>query len=68
MPEGGDKDVFVHHSDTLLESLSRMPTKVNSLWLNPQLLIALHSPYPLLETGLRMCPAEKGRDSDPVLG
>jgi len=44
-----------------------MPTKVNSQWLNPRLLIALHSPTAILETGLRMCPAEKSRDSDPVL-
>jgi len=28
-------------------------------------LIASHSPHHLLETGLRMCPAEKSRDSDP---
>jgi hypothetical protein len=44
-----------------------MPTKVNSLWLNPRLLIALHSPSVLCETGLRVCPPEKRRDSDPVL-
>src|SRR5208282_2991474 len=37
--------------------------KVNSLWPNPRLLIALHSPSPLGETGLRICPAEKRRDS-----
>jgi hypothetical protein len=36
-----------------------MPTEVNSLCTNPRLLIALHSPYALLETGLRMCPPEK---------
>jgi hypothetical protein len=41
--------------------------EVNSLWLNFQLLIALHSPYAVLETGLRMCPAEKSRDSDLVV-
>jgi hypothetical protein len=44
------------------ESLSRMPTKVNSLRLNPRLLIALHSPSALCETGLRMCPSEKSQD------
>ena len=44
-----------------------MPTKVNSLWPNPLLVIALHSPNALLKTGLPMCPAEKSRDSDPVL-
>lgn len=31
-------------------SVSNVLTKVTSLWLNPQLLIALHSPYALLET------------------
>ena len=36
-----------------LESLSRMPTRVNSLWLNPQLLIALHSPYALNQPARR---------------
>jgi hypothetical protein len=41
--------------------------KVNSLLLTSQLLIALHSPNALFETGLRMCPAEKNRDSDPIL-
>jgi len=44
----------------------RMPRRVNSPRPNPWFLIALHSPYALLETGLRMCPAEKSRDSDPV--
>jgi hypothetical protein len=39
--------------------------KVNSLCPNPRLLIALHSPYPLLETGLRLCPAEKSRALTP---
>jgi hypothetical protein len=41
--------------------------KVNSLLLTSQPLIALHSPNALFETGLRMCPAEKNRDSDPIL-
>jgi len=40
--------------------------KVNSLSPNPQLLIALHSPNRLRETGLRMCPPEKSRDSDAL--
>ena len=30
-------------------------------------MIALHSPYALFETGLRVCPPEKSRDSDPDL-
>jgi len=38
---------------------SKVLRKVNSLWPNPRLLIALHSPNSLLETGLRMCPREK---------
>jgi hypothetical protein len=33
----------------------------------PGLLIALHSPSTLPETGLRICPPEKSRDSDPDL-
>jgi hypothetical protein len=49
------------------ESLSKMLTKVNSQWPNPRRVIALHSPDALLETGLRMCPAEKSWRSDPVL-
>ena len=49
------------------ESVSGLPTKVNSLWLNPRLRIALHSPSALCETGLRVCRPEKSRDSDPVL-
>jgi len=43
----------------------RMPTKVNSLSLNPRHLIAFHSPYTFLETGLRMCPAEKAGTVTP---
>jgi hypothetical protein len=38
--------------------------KVNSLWPNPQLSIALHSPNAPLETGLRMCVPEKSQDTD----
>ena len=41
--------------------LLRMPTKVNSLWPNPRPLIALHSPYALLETGPRTCHPEKSQ-------
>ena len=37
-------------------------TKVNSRSPNPHLLIALHSPNGLCETGLRMCPSEKSQD------
>jgi hypothetical protein len=35
--------------------------KVNPLWPNPRLLIALHSPDALLETGLRIAFRRKGR-------
>jgi hypothetical protein len=37
-------------------------TKVNSRSPNPQLLIALHSPNGLRETGLRICSPEKNQD------
>jgi hypothetical protein len=40
--------------------------KVNSLWPNPQLLIALHSPNAPLETGLRRCLPEKSQDTDGI--
>jgi len=39
------------------------PTKVNLLWVNPDL--RSYSPNALVETGLRMCPPEKRRDGDP---
>lgn len=42
---------------------SNVLSKVNSLPPNPQLLIALHWPYVLLETGLPICSAEKRGDS-----
>jgi hypothetical protein len=42
--------------------VSEVLAKVNSLWLNPRFLIALHSPYALLETGLRICSPEKSQD------
>jgi hypothetical protein len=45
-------------------SVSKALTEVNSLGPNPRLVIALHSPNALLETGLRMCPPEKSRNSD----
>ena len=35
--------------------------------MNPRLLIALHSPSVLCETGLRVGPPENRRDSDPIL-
>ena len=58
-------------SETSLEeapkSISKMPRRVNSLGPNPWLLIALHSPYALLETGLRMCRPEKSQDKGPLL-
>jgi len=37
-------------------------TKSTSLWLNPRVVIALHSPSALLETGLHSCPPEKSQD------
>jgi len=43
-----------------------MPTKVNSLLTNSRLLIALHSPHGLLETGLNLCPSEKNRGKSPL--
>jgi hypothetical protein len=52
---------------SLSTSGSKVPAKVNSPWPNARLLIALHSPYALRETGQRMCPPEKSRDSAPVL-
>jgi hypothetical protein len=47
---------------------SEMPTEVNSLCPNLPLLIALHSPYILFETGLRLCHPEKNQDTNPDLG
>jgi hypothetical protein len=51
----------------VLKSGFHVQEKVKSRSLNPQLLIALHSPKGLHETGLRVCPPEKSRDSDPNL-
>jgi hypothetical protein len=52
---------------SLLPTLvSKVLAKVNSSWPNRRLVIALHSPNPLLETGLRVCPPEKRRDSDAL--
>src|SRR5947209_14696066 len=45
------------------ERSSESADKVNPLWPNPGLLIVLHSPKALPETGLRMCPPEKNQDS-----
>ena len=44
------------------KAVSKVLTKVNSLWPNPELVIALHSPSALLETGLHLCPTEKDLD------
>ena len=44
----------------------KVPVRVNSLWPNPRLLIALHSPNARLETGLRMCPLEKSQGTDRI--
>ena len=49
------------------ESLSRMPTKVNSLWSEASAFDRLAFALRLRETGLRMSSPEKSRDSDPVL-
>jgi hypothetical protein len=38
-------------------------TKVNSLWPNPRLVIALHSPYAFDETGLPICIPERTQDN-----
>jgi hypothetical protein len=35
---------------------------------NLPLLIALHSPYILFETGLRLCHPERSQDTNPDLG
>src|ERR1022692_2624293 len=43
----------------------QMPTKSTRYGRIPQLLIALHSPNGLLETGLRVCPPEKSQDRSP---
>ncbi len=46
--------------------VSKVRTKVNPLGPNPGLVIALHSPRALPETGLPMCPPEKGRQLDAI--
>jgi hypothetical protein len=48
-------------SSEVPKPVSMMPTEVNSLCMNLRLLIAFHSLYALLETGLRVCPPEKSR-------
>jgi hypothetical protein len=42
---------------------SKVRTKVNPPSPNPRLVVALHSPNALLETGLRRCLPEKSQDS-----
>ena len=44
---------------------SKVLTKVNSVWPNPLLLIALYLPGVLLETGLCICLPEKSHDNSP---
>jgi hypothetical protein len=48
----------------IAEGGSKVPTKVNVVCPNLRLVIALHSPHALLETGLRKCPPEKSRDRE----
>jgi len=48
-------------------SVSQVLAKVNSGRPNSWLVIALHSPITLLETGLRVCPPEKSQGSCPPL-
>jgi hypothetical protein len=48
-----------------VERGSQVLTKVNPLWPNPGVVIALPSPNALLETGLRMCPPEKSQGKCP---
>lgn len=59
----GERSLFTRLDKSgLMGSAQRGPTvpvKVNSLLPNPQLLIALHSPNGLRETGLCMCLTEK---------
>jgi hypothetical protein len=50
----------------LPNSISKMQPKVNSLWLSPRIVIALHSPNAMFETGLRMCLPEKSQDSNRI--
>jgi hypothetical protein len=52
------QEVFSRQGQSL-HAASTVLAKVNSLWLNPRILIALHSPCALLETRLRMCLPEK---------
>jgi hypothetical protein len=49
---------FLHARETMEVDRKKQPD-VNSLWPNPWLLIALHSPNALVEIGLRMCCPEK---------
>ena len=52
-------------ADISAECGFQVADKVNSFRLSPLLLIALHSPNALVETGLRMCPPEKSQDNAP---
>jgi hypothetical protein len=49
------------------ESLSKMPIKVNLAMAESPTSDRFAFALSLLETGLRMCPAEKSHNSDPVL-
>ena len=46
-------------------SVSKALTKVNSLRSNLRIVVALHSPCALRETGLRMCRPEKSGTATP---
>jgi hypothetical protein len=43
--------------------VSKVLAKVNSWGPNRRLVIALHLPNALLETGLRVCPSEKSQEN-----
>jgi hypothetical protein len=67
VPECGRLGGFAVNRDGIVDmgatstTVSKPLTEVNSLGPNPQLLIALHLPDALMETGLRMCLPEKSR-------
>jgi hypothetical protein len=63
----GEQSYLPHHrSDTTPWIGFQGEYKVNPLGPNPGLLIALHSPGALSETGLPMCPPEKGRKINAI--